>query len=64
MPSCLFKVENVKIKLSLFLNKKHYAMKANGGIAPPFFTSALDGGGQLHPPAALASGKEPPVPIG
>jgi hypothetical protein len=34
------------------------------GTAPPFLTSALDGGGQLHDPAALPLGKESRVPIG
>jgi hypothetical protein len=29
-----------------------------------FLTSTLVGGRQLHTPAALPSGKEPPVPIG
>jgi hypothetical protein len=31
-------------------------------ISAPFFISELDGG-QLHVPAALTSGKKPPVPI-
>jgi hypothetical protein len=36
----------------------------SGCIAPPFLTWALDGvTGQLHAPAALPPGKEPPVPI-
>jgi hypothetical protein len=43
-------------------------MKTHGGgggdIAPPFLTSALDGGSQLYAPEALSPGKEPPVPIG
>jgi hypothetical protein len=30
------------------------------GIAPPFLTSALDGSGELHTPAALPLGEEPP----
>jgi hypothetical protein len=40
----MVKVKN-KVKLSLFLIK-HYAIKIwrSGGTAPPFFTSALDGG--------------------
>jgi hypothetical protein len=43
-------------------------MKAYGGVAVEthvFLTSALVGvSGQLHAPAALPPGKEPPVPIG
>jgi hypothetical protein len=43
-------------------------MWGSGGTAPPFLTSALDGGvevsGQLHAPAALPPGKELLVPIG
>jgi hypothetical protein len=35
----------------------------NGGIAQPFFISALDGGGQLHALAVLFQGKELPAPI-
>jgi hypothetical protein len=35
-----------------------------GDIAPPFLTSALDKVfGQLHAPAALPPGKEPPVHV-
>jgi hypothetical protein len=34
-----------------------------GGTAPPLFTSALDGGGQLDATAALPSGKEPTAPM-
>jgi hypothetical protein len=30
----------------------------SGGIAPPFLTSALDGGGQLQDLAALPLGKD------
>jgi hypothetical protein len=33
-------------------------------IAPSFLTWVLDGGGQLHAPAALLPGKEPLVLIG
>jgi hypothetical protein len=35
----------------------------NGGVAPPFLTSALDGSGQLQAPAALPLGKGPPVRV-
>jgi hypothetical protein len=38
-------------------------MWGSGGIAPPVLVSALDGSGQLHAPAALASAKEPLVSI-
>jgi hypothetical protein len=39
-------------------------MKTYGEVAPPFLTSALDGiSGQLHAPAALFSGKEPPYSL-
>jgi hypothetical protein len=31
------------------------------GTVPPLLTSALDGGGQLHAPAALHLGKQPQV---
>jgi hypothetical protein len=46
---------------------KHHDMKAywgSEGIATHIFTSALDGGGQLHDPAALPPGKKPLVRIG
>jgi hypothetical protein len=36
----------------------------SGGITPPFFTSAVDGGIKLHASGDLLRGKEPPVPIG
>jgi hypothetical protein len=38
---------------------------STGGIAPPFLTSALDGGewSALRPGSALPPGNEPPVPI-
>jgi hypothetical protein len=37
----------------------------SGGIAPPFFTSALGGGEwSASRPTALSPGKELPVPIG
>jgi hypothetical protein len=40
-------------------------MWGSGGIAPQFLISALDEvSDQLHAPAALPTGKEPPVPIG
>jgi hypothetical protein len=42
-------------------------MKAYGGVdlqLHVFLTSELVGGGQIHAPAALPPGKEPPVPIG
>jgi hypothetical protein len=34
-----------------------------GGIASPLLTSVLDGGGELHAPAALPQGKEPRCPL-
>jgi hypothetical protein len=46
---------------------KHYAMKTegvSGGIAPPFFTSAVEVSGQLHASVALPPGKETSIPIG
>jgi hypothetical protein len=42
-------------------------MKTYGGVDVyilVFLTSALVGGGQLHAPAALSPGKQPPLPIG
>jgi hypothetical protein len=41
-------------------------MKEYGGVdmySHIFLTSALAGDGQLHAPATLLQGKEPPVPI-
>jgi hypothetical protein len=35
-----------------------------GDIPQTFLTSALDGSGHLHAPAALTPGKEPSAPIG
>jgi len=34
------------------------------GIVPPILTLALDGGGQLHVPADLPPGQQPPVHLG
>jgi hypothetical protein len=51
----------VKVKLSL-CSTKYNDMKmywGSGGIATRILTSALDGSGLLHNPAAL-----PPVPVG
>jgi hypothetical protein len=45
-----------KVQLSLCLINKapnHEEIWGSGGMAPPFLTSALDGGGQLHAVAAL-----------
>jgi hypothetical protein len=33
-------------------------------MAPPFFTSIIDGAGYLHAPALISQRKELPVPIG
>jgi hypothetical protein len=45
----------------------HYAMKSHGGsggVALPVLTSALEGVSiQLHAPAALPPGKQPPTPV-
>jgi hypothetical protein len=42
----------------------HEDVRGSEGTAPSFLPSALDGVcGQLHAPAALLVGKEPPVPI-
>jgi hypothetical protein len=35
----------------------------NGGIVPPFLSSALDGGGQFHAPAASHMTKQLPMPV-
>jgi hypothetical protein len=53
----------IKLLLSLI---KHHAMKTYGGIEEHlvFLISAIGQRcGQLHAPAALPSGKEPPEPI-
>jgi len=39
-------------------------MKTYGGMLHVLLTLALDGGGQLHAPAALSPWKETPVPTG
>jgi hypothetical protein len=36
---------------------------ANGDIAPPFLTSAINGSVQLHAPAASTPGEQPPLPF-
>jgi hypothetical protein len=49
---------NKTVKLSLCLTK-HYAIKMYGGVGVQIhviLTSALDGNGQLHAPAALPFG--------
>jgi hypothetical protein len=50
----------------LFFTTDHHAMKAYWWrySFTHSLTSALDGGGQLHSPAALLPGKETLVPIG
>jgi hypothetical protein len=43
---------------------KHHERKTCGGVEVwihAFLTSAVNGGGQLHTPAVLSAGKEPPV---
>jgi hypothetical protein len=54
-----------KVKVSLcFINYTiyHEDIRGSGGIAPPFFTSALDEvQSQLHTLDALSPGKKPPV---
>jgi hypothetical protein len=53
----------VKIKLSLCLINwapHHENTWGSRGTAPPLFTSALKVSGQLHAPATLSPGKEPP----
>jgi hypothetical protein len=51
----------VKVKVMFLLGlTKHYAMKMNGRVeiyCHRLFTSVLDGGGQLHAPAALLLGE-------
>jgi hypothetical protein len=43
---------------------RHEEVYESGGTVPSFFTPALNGqSGQLHAPAALTPGKEPPIPI-
>jgi hypothetical protein len=61
-----FKIKGKNVKMFLCLNNQapcHEEEPRNGVIASPFLTSAQDTNGQLHAPAALAPGKEPPVPI-
>jgi hypothetical protein len=58
----LFHKVEQKVKLSLRL---HYAMKtySGGGIAPPFLTSALDGGEwSASRPGRFTPGKQSPPP--
>jgi hypothetical protein len=58
----------MKINVALCLMNKvplHKDGWGSGGIAPPYLTSHwMEVSGQLHVPAALSPGKEPPVPIG
>jgi hypothetical protein len=56
----MFSLCKVKVK---FLSLINYALCyediwGSGGIAPPFFTSALDGSDQLHGPVALHQEKK------
>jgi hypothetical protein len=55
----------VKVKLSLCLINKHYAMKAYGEVDHTFLTSALAGGEwSASRPGRLNPGERTPVPIG
>jgi hypothetical protein len=58
----VFRLKYCKVKLSLCLT--NYAPRdtevwGSEGIDPAFFTSVLDGGGQLYAPATLRQGKQP-----
>jgi hypothetical protein len=58
-------MELKKVKLSPGLINyapRHENLWGNEGAVPLFLTSVLAGGGQLHAPATLPPGKEPPVP--
>jgi hypothetical protein len=62
-----FSINKNQVKLSLYLIK-HHAKKMYGGsecIAPPFLTSALDGGEwSASRLGCFTSGQKPLVPIG
>jgi hypothetical protein len=55
------------IRYSQKIEEKHHDVRAHGRVEImlyTFLTSALDGGEcQLHAPATLTQGKEPPVTI-
>jgi hypothetical protein len=59
--------KNVTVRIKSLCLIKHHTMKTHvwgsGDAAPPFITLALDKGSQLHAPATLPLGKQPPVPI-
>jgi hypothetical protein len=54
---------SVTIPLQRCLIKNVMKTHRGRGVAPSFFTSALDGGGQFQAPAGLPPRKGPPIPI-
>jgi hypothetical protein len=59
--------DKIKLKFPVWL-VNHHALEAYeegmDGWLYSFLTPILDGGGQFNSLAALATGKEPPTPVG